>query len=705
MGRSKKKSSKFIFDKILILISIIVSIYFINKILLLGPIEAFLRYVVIGIVVLVDLLLFIKLFKRKRNKILISGIALLLSIIYIVAGFNIAKIYSMVDGMNKKYVTYSASLIMLKDSTYDINKLKDVKIGILDDEDSTDGNIIPNEIINEYGISKNNEIVKMESYTGLLNALYTKELDLIFLPANYVDMFDSTDEFAHIGEETKVLVSKNKDMVKEESNLLGSSKSIKEPFTLLIIGIDSTKDGLGNADSFNGDSLILITFNPNNLNATMLGIPRDSYVPISCFKNKIENKITHAAQMGSACITNTIQDYFDIDIDYYAKINFKGLVDLVDAVGGVEVNVPYNMCEQDSQRRFGSNMIYIEKGLQTLNGEQALALSRNRKQNYGLCDLKWTHGNRDDYIRSKNQQEVIKALASKVKEVNSIGTLYSILDTISNNMDTNMSTETILSFYNLAKDILSRSKDDTDIVTIEQLSLAGYGQTIFDERSGLNLWNHVPNKQSAIDITKEMKVNLGLEEHDMVKEFSFSIKDNYKSPIVGSGPYKVYTSYDLLPNLVGGSKDSATVWASKNNIKLVFKTVANSAYSNGKVIAQDYPERKRIDLIANRTVTLTVVENVTKTTPVPPVNTKPDCLLEANANNTKCIIPNFNGLPKNYVITWAGQFSNMIEVDFIEEVSEKEAGTIIDQSVSNGTHVEELLNNNEALTITIAKEE
>ena len=699
MGRRKK--AKFIFDKTLILFSILASIYCICQIMLLGPIEEVLRYIVVGFIILIDITLFIFLFKRRRKKGLLSVISLFLIILYILIGFNIAKVYSMIDGMNKKYVTYSASLITLNEYTYDISNLKNTSIGILEDETSIDGNIIPNELIKEYELEKNNKIVKMESYNGLINALYKKDIQLIFLPANYEDMFGDGSEFENISKDTRVLISKNKDLIKENTNLLGSAKSIKEPFTLLIIGIDSTKDGLGNADSFNGDSLILITFNPNNLNATMLGIPRDSYVPIACFKDKIENKITHAAQMGSNCVINTIQDYFDIKIDYYAKINFKGLVDLVDAVGGVDVEVPYDMCEQDSKRRFGKHMIYIEKGLQTLNGEQALALSRNRKQNYGLCPVKWTQGNRDDYIRSKNQQEVIKALANKVKDVNNINTLYKILDTISNNMDTNMSTDTILSFYNLAKDILTRLKSDTNIVTIQQLSLAGYGQTIFDEKSGLRLWNHVPNKQSVIDITKEMKINLGIEAYNMEKEFSYSIKENYKASVIGSGPYNVYTSYDLLPNFVGGNKDNASSWAAKNNIKLIFNTVANSAYSNGRVISQNYPELKRLDKIPNRTLTLTVVQNVTIT---PPIDTKIDCLLPENITNQKCLIPNFSGLPKNYVTTWGGQFSNIIAVNFIEEVSDKEVGTIINQSVTSGTHINELIDNNTTLVITIAKE-
>ena len=69
---------------------------------------------------------------------------------------------------------------------------------------------------------------------------------------------------------------------------------------------------------------------------------------------------------------------FDVNIDYYAKINFKGVVQLVDALGGIDVDVDYSICEQNSSRKWGKNTIYVEKGRQHLNGEQALAFARNR---------------------------------------------------------------------------------------------------------------------------------------------------------------------------------------------------------------------------------------------------------------------------------------------------------------------------------------
>ena len=176
---------------------------------------------------------------------------------------------------------------------------------------------------------------------------------------------------------------------------------------------------------------MLITFNPTTLNSTILSIPRDTYVPISCFSGKRKNKITHAAWYGEDCMINTIQDFTGITIDYYVKINFKGVVKLVDTLGGIEVDVPFSFCEQNSNREWGENTVYVEEGLQTLNGEQALALDRNRHPNPSMCSSKWTNYTSNDFIRGQNQQLVVKALLNKVKDIRSLDTVYELLDALS----------------------------------------------------------------------------------------------------------------------------------------------------------------------------------------------------------------------------------------------------------------------------------
>ena len=176
----------------------------------------------------------------------------------------------------------------------------------------------------------------------------------------------------------------------------------------------------------------------------MVSIPRDSYVPIACWSGRPENKITHAAAYGNDCMIDTIQNYFDVNIDYYAKINFKGLVKLVDAVGGVEVDVPQRLCTDNSNR---DDYICIEPGHQTLDGEHALVFARDRKS---LAN--------GDFGRAEHQQEIVMALVNKMKDIDDVTTFMDILNTVSNSMDTNLTTKQILSFYNVGKDIVKKSQ-------------------------------------------------------------------------------------------------------------------------------------------------------------------------------------------------------------------------------------------------------
>ena len=106
-------------------------------------------------------------------------------------------------------------------------------------------------------------------------------------------MFTSLEEYKNIGTETKIIATKEKTLTKEEIAKytgeemvnINQSNQITEPFTVLLMGIDSTEETLSKNATGNGDALMLVTFNPKTLNATILSIPRDSYVPIACFTN------------------------------------------------------------------------------------------------------------------------------------------------------------------------------------------------------------------------------------------------------------------------------------------------------------------------------------------------------------------------------------------------------------------------------------
>ena len=599
----EKKPKLKIILSIFLVIAVLTSAFAIYEIFLLSSIETVIRYIIIGILILIDVVLYIKVRvaskkrkKKHKKRIGLISFMIIYSLVCFAVGLVIAYVYGRLDNINKGYVTYTSDLVVMSDNAAkDVDDVKDYTIGILKDKDSPDGYIIPQEIIKENNLDDDNELKKYDDYSTMLVDLYAGEVDAIFITDNYVDMFSGITGYEDVKTDTRIILSKDKKMKKADTSdqeLASSGKSLEEPFTILLMGIDSTDEVLEKNAIANGDTLILITFNPKTLNATMLSIPRDSYVPIACWSDKAENKITHAAGYGTDCMMNTIEEYFGINIDYYAKINFKGLVKLVDAVGGVDVNVDASqtLCTDDSSR---GGEVCINPGPQTLNGEQALVYARNRKQ---LAN--------GDFGRGQHQQEIVMALLDKMKGITKVSSFMDILNTVSNSLDTNLTTKQILSFYNILKDILKRSAsaEDSNIINIQQLYLQGTGEMIYDERMRMVLYNYVPNEQSKKDIIRAMKENLELADHKPIKKFSFSINEPYEKEVIGYGPYKATDTYALLPDFTGDSQEQARATARRLGISVTF------VGGDGYVIDQEYPAGKRIDKIRG-SVTLTLGGN------------------------------------------------------------------------------------------------
>ena len=599
----EKKPKLKIILSIFLVIAVLTSAFAIYEIFLLSSIETVIRYIIIGILILIDVVLYIKVRvaskkrkKKHKKRIGLISFMIIYSLVCFAVGLVIAYVYGRLDNINKGYVTYTSDLVVMSDNAAkDVDDVKDYTIGILKDKDSPDGYIIPQEMIKENNLDDDNELKKYDDYSTMLVDLYAGDVDAIFITDNYVDMFSGITGYEDVKTDTRIILSKDKKMKKADTSdqeLASSGKSLEEPFTILLMGIDSTDEVLEKNAIANGDTLILITFNPKTLNATMLSIPRDSYVPIACWSDKAENKITHAAGYGTDCMMNTIEEYFGINIDYYAKINFKGLVKLVDAVGGVDVNVnaSQTLCTDDSSR---GGEVCINPGPQTLNGEQALVYARNRKQ---LAN--------GDFGRGQHQQEIVMALLDKMKGITKVSSFMDILNTVSNSLDTNLTTKQILSFYNILKDILKRSAsaDDSNIINIQQLYLQGTGEMIYDERMRMVLYNYVPNEQSKKDIIRAMKENLELADHKPIKKFSFSINEPYEKEVIGYGPYKATDTYALLPDFTGDSQEQARATARRLGISVTF------VGGDGYVIDQEYPAGKRIDKIRG-SVTLTLGGN------------------------------------------------------------------------------------------------
>ena len=206
------------------------------------------------------------------------------------------------------------------------------------------------------------------------------------------------------------------------------------------------------------------------------------YLKTACSNGTYRRINTTTWGSSSSCAVQTMERLFDVNIDYYAKINFKGVVQLVDALGGIDVDVDYSICEQSSSRKWGKNTVYVEKGRQHLNGEQALAFARNRhKPNDGSKGGKlmakycptWTQGSRNDYTRGKNQMKLILGVANAATKLNNPNKAVEILEVIKPNFQTNVKSKDLLTLYNLAKSIVV--SDSSNLVNVQRMQLSGYG--------------------------------------------------------------------------------------------------------------------------------------------------------------------------------------------------------------------------------------
>lgn len=545
----KLKLLKILISILLMIINIVSICFFSYSIILYNGVETFYR--IFGILFLVYfLILFGYLLLRNAHSkksigfIICSIITVVFISVEFVGYYYLNKLYKTIDSYSTVENQYSSSLITYDKNLKDYKDLNNKKIGIITDEEDIEGYILPNEIITNLKLNESNEIVEYTSTMDLLYSFKKKEIDAAFFSSNYIDMFSSIEEFENIETETKVLYSEEKIIESIEEDIKKETSSLTKPFSVLIIGVDSSKDGV--TSGYNADVLLLLTFNPQTLNATLTSVPRDMYLQTACSGKAYRRINTTTWGSSSSCAVKTIEKLFDVDIDYYAKINFKGVVQLVDSLGGITVDVPYSFCEQNSSRSWGKNTVFVEKGIQTLNGEQALAMARNRhKPNDGSAAGKqmgkycpsYNEGSRNDYTRGKSQIKLIQAIISKATELRDPDQALEILQKVKANFQTNVTTNDLLSLYNLGKSLVV--SDSTNLINIKQLQLTGQSvfRKVYEESSHSYPAVTMPYQESINAIKKEININQGKTTKKEIKKISFDINKPYESEIVGKGKY------------------------------------------------------------------------------------------------------------------------------------------------------------------------
>lgn len=621
----KLKKSNLVIRIIYYLVTIcylVSSILFIKSLLNLTGIETGIRIIAIIFFIIYFLLYvfinFLNLLRRKYKGLIISTIfSLLFILIFFIGSYYINYVYSNINNMQESdKITYNIYLITLKDTEFS----SESKIGVISDKIDKDNNELSTKLYKKKNLK--NEIVEYNDYIKMLDDLYNNVIDGAIVPGNYDTLFRNEVGFENIVYDTKVIYEYSEKRQNEDLNIV-SDKDFSEPLTFLFLGVDSEGDGLNANAAFNGDTLMLMSFNPKTLSSVLLSIPRDTYVPIACNNNRYA-KINSSAAYGTGCVISTINKFLDINIDYYVKINFKGVVDLVEAVGGVEVDVEAptymanayggKVCEQNSDRQWGDKLVCINPGLQVLNGEQALAYARCRHMYIG-----------SDLDRVRHQQQVVEALANKVLHFNSIKEFQDILNAVSKNIATNMDTDTILSGYNVAKNVLGNKLSGKDSLNIQKASLETYSLNVYVPSQGRKTSAQGYYESSLEDIKKAFNIVLGKETEEPIKTFSFSVNETYEIYRPGKGK-RTGQSGALLPSFVGKSISEAQSFCNSNNINLEIKYVDSGS--------EHYNDKVAVGLIGDQSVHKDVLLSTVSNLTVYVVNSK-NTNSNQNSNKTK----------------------------------------------------------------------
>ena len=222
-------------------------------------------------------------------------------------------------------------------------------------------------------------------------------------------------------------LSKTYKGIGDENNVIAENK----PMTILLMGVDTGSGSREDQWVGNSDTMILVTVNPQTRETTIMSLERDILTNITQDGETVQAKLNSAyAQGGAELAIKTIQDLMNIHIDRYAMINMKGLVQLVDKVGGITVNNPFDfdISIEENEPEYTAK---IPPGRQEIDGEQALVYSRMRYQDP-----------EGDYGRQKRQREVIEKIIKKVGTLDGLSNYQGIIEAVSDNMQTNISLDT-----------------------------------------------------------------------------------------------------------------------------------------------------------------------------------------------------------------------------------------------------------------------
>ena len=423
--------------------------------------------------------------KRIVSKIICILITLVLVLGSCLGGFYISKTGSLLSSITNvtKHAKNTVSVVVKQSSDVkNKSQLNGVSVGTLRNIGVQGSKKALKELSNKGIVLEQKEY---DSLSALLEGFYNGEVESIIINESSRSQILDMESYADFDNNTRVVYQtsykvENTDKAKSVTDITS------KPFNVLISGSD-TRGGFD--ENGRSDVIMVATVNPKTHTILLTSVPRDFYVTTACDATDgcmqgALDKITHTGIHGTNTTKRTVEQLLGIEINYTFKVGFDTVTDLVDAVGGIDVNVePGYECDNFLH----APGLSVHAGVNHLNGEQALGYARER--------YAYSEGDRQ---RTKNQQLVLMGIVDKVTSPAIVTNFSSIMDAMANTFSTTMSNEEI-------SDLIKYQINNNPKWKMEQYMVNGTGDTLMCAELGDAASVMVPD-QSTVKMAKD-KIN------------------------------------------------------------------------------------------------------------------------------------------------------------------------------------------------------
>ena len=431
----------------------------------------------VGLIVInaIFLLVLIPRWRNKLPKLITCILALAISggMVYAIsAADTVQKALVNISGqMVEQEITY---IYVMKENDDELGDAVDYNFGALAHADVENTTALLSKL--KEGLGSDVRHTSYDSVPELVQALYDGEVDAIILNQGYIALLENMEEYADFSQRTRIFYEFT--TVRDVEPIQPNPAITREPFVIYCSGIDARSSDI-NIKSLS-DVNILAIVHPETHQVLLLNTPRDYYVPmISEPYAGMRDKLTHAGATGIEESMKVLCQLYGVDPGYYIRVNFVGLVDIVDALGGIEVvseeafwTVPLSVDDRNEIP------YYFEEGVNELNGIEALAFCRERK-----------HLEDGDEQRGRNQMAVIKGIVSKATSPAILSTYDEVLKAVEGCFVTNMPYEDMSALVKMQLKDMS----GWDITTYAVSGDPDYQQCA--SMPGWDLWVMWPNEE------------------------------------------------------------------------------------------------------------------------------------------------------------------------------------------------------------------